>query len=200
MSIFRRSDPSSPSGSTGGADSSPSPSHSSSASSSSAVQRRRVTHIAPGTRVQGQLSGATELLIEGEVEGEIRVEAAVMIGADGVVKGPVSANLVRVGGRVEGNVQATERVEVAPSGTLEGDITAPRVVIAEGAFFKGRVDMRSEREKGAPRQEKAAERQVERPQDRSQDRSQEKTSENRRARGGEAGAGSSNAPKAPTAT
>jgi len=128
-----------------------------------------MTHIAPGTRVVGQLTGPTELLIEGEVEGEVRVDAAVMIGADGVVKGPILANVVRVGGRVEGNVQATERVEVAPSGTLEGDITAPRVIIAEGAFFKGRVEMR-------PQEKKAAERLVEK----APEKAEEKVQENRR--------------------
>ena len=139
MSIFRRSDQaSSPSSSHGSPESLASP-----ASSPSLAQRRRVTHIAQGTRVEGRLLGATELFIEGEVEGEINVQAAVVVGADGVVKGPVTGNTVRVGGRVEGTVQAAERVEVAPSGNLEGDIAAPRVIIAEGAFFKGRVEMRS---------------------------------------------------------
>ena len=169
MKIFGRSDSSSPSGSSGGSDAPSSPSHSASPSSSGAAQRRRMTHIAPGTRVVGQLTGPTELLIEGEVEGEVRVDAAVMIGADGVVKGPILANVVRVGGRVEGNVQATERVEVAPSGTLEGDITAPRVIIAEGAFFKGRVEMR-------PQEKKAAERLVEK----APEKAEEKVQENRR--------------------
>ena len=141
MSIFRRSDPvSSPSTSGGSLDTS-----SSSSSSSSPAQRRRVTHIAPGTRIEGKLTGATELLVDGEVAGEIRVEAAVAIGTDGVVEGPITASVVRVGGRVAGNVQATERVEVSPSGSLEGDIAAPRVVISEGAFFKGRVEMRTDR-------------------------------------------------------
>ena len=140
MSIFRHRDQaSSPSSSHGGSPES----LSSPASSSSPAQRRRVTHIAPGTRVEGRLVGSTELFIEGEVEGEINVQAAVVVGADGVVKGPVMASTVRVGGRVEGTVQATDRVEVAPSGNLEGDIAAPRVIIAEGAFFKGRVEMRS---------------------------------------------------------
>jgi cytoskeletal protein CcmA (bactofilin family) len=106
-----------------------------------------VTHIAAGSRVEGLLSGPTELLIEGEVHGEIRVESAVMIGTEGVVQGPISAQVVRVGGRVIGDVQAVDRVEVAPSGSLDGDISAPRVVIAEGAFFKGRIDMRSDRDK-----------------------------------------------------
>jgi cytoskeletal protein CcmA (bactofilin family) len=140
MSIFRRSDPaSSPSSSSAASgDPSSSPAH----SSSSAAQRRRITHVAPGTRVEGVLSGATELLVEGEVVGEIRVEAPVVIGTDGVVQGPIAASTVRIGGRVTGNVEATERVEVAPSGSLEGDIAAPRVVVSEGAFFKGLVEMR----------------------------------------------------------
>lgn len=107
----------------------------------SRTQQRRITHIAPGSRIQGQLSGPTELLVEGEVEGEIRVDATVMIGTEGVVQGPVTAHVVRIGGRVFGNVTASDRVEVAPSGSVEGDIVAPRIVIAEGAFFKGRVEM-----------------------------------------------------------
>jgi cytoskeletal protein CcmA (bactofilin family) len=189
MSLFRRGDSSSPSASSGGSsDLSSAPSHSSSAPK---AERRRVTHIAPGTRVQGLLSGPTELLIEGEVEGEIRVDASVMIGADGVVKGPVTANNVRVGGRVEGNVQAVERVEVAPSGSLEGDIAAPRVVIAEGAFFKGRVEMRpdrggkSEKSEKTERQEKVPERPQERPPERPdrQERTEQRASNDRRGRG-----------------
>jgi len=143
MALFRRDSGSSPSAASGGSSdfsSAPSP-------ASSSAQRRRVTHIAAGTRIEGKLTGPTELLIEGEVDGEVNVESAVMIGTEGVVRGPVSAQVVRVGGRVIGNVQAIDRVEVAPSGSLEGDIAAPRVVIAEGAFFKGRIDMRSDRDK-----------------------------------------------------
>lgn len=146
MALFRRDSGSSSSASQGGSsDFTPSPSPAS--SSSTSAQRRRVTHIAAGSRVEGRLSGPTELLIEGEVHGEIRVESAVMIGTEGVVQGPISAQVVRVGGRVVGDIQAVDRVEVAPSGSLDGDISAPRVVIAEGAFFKGRIDMRSDRDK-----------------------------------------------------
>jgi cytoskeletal protein CcmA (bactofilin family) len=175
MSIFRRGDANSPSASGGSSDLASAPINS---SSTLKAERRRVTHIAPGTRVQGLLSGPTELLIEGEVEGEIRVDASVMIGADGVVKGPVTANNVRVGGRVEGNIQAAERVEVAPSGSLEGDIAAPRVVIAEGAFFKGRVEMRSDRGKS-----EKAERPQERPQERQENRQEQRGNNDRRNRG-----------------
>lgn len=110
----------------------------------SSSQKRRLTHIAAGTRIQGEVTGPTELLIEGEIEGEIRLQATVTIGAEGAVQGPISAPLVRVGGRVVGNVTASDRVEVAPSGSVEGDISAPRIIIAEGAFFRGRVEMRGE--------------------------------------------------------
>jgi cytoskeletal protein CcmA (bactofilin family) len=112
--------------------------------------RRHLTHIAAGTLLHGAVTGSTELLIEGEVHGEVRVDAMVTVGAEGVVEGPVSAPVVRVSGRVTGNVAASDRVEVSPSGILEGDIAAPRIVIAEGAFFKGRVEMRGDRAKPAP--------------------------------------------------
>lgn len=138
MSIFRReSTPPAPGSSAAG---SLEASHS--AHSANHANKRRLTHIAPGTRLTGEVTGATELLVEGEVRGEVRVDSTVTVGADGVVEGPITAPVVRVGGRVVGNVAATDRVEVSPSGSLEGDIAAPRVVIAEGAFFKGKVEMR----------------------------------------------------------
>lgn len=99
------------------------------------------THIASGTKVVGQISGNTELVIDGRVEGEIALESRVMVGASGHIKGEVQARSVQVGGRVNGNVRGLERVEVLSSGGLEGDVVSPRVVIAEGAFFKGKVEM-----------------------------------------------------------
>src|SRR5258707_1297620 len=96
VSIFRRETP---------------PAPSSSGPSDSPGSRRRFTHIAAGTRLQGALTGSTELLIEGEVEGEIRLEAPVTIGAEGSVTGPIEAPVVRVSGRVTGNVAASDRVE-----------------------------------------------------------------------------------------
>jgi cytoskeletal protein CcmA (bactofilin family) len=126
MSIFRREP--SPSPLVAGGSSDPS--------------QRRLTHVAAGTRLQGELTGATELLVDGEIAGEVRIDAPVTVGPEGLVTGPIAAPLVRIGGRVVGNVAASDRVEVSPSGSLEGNISAPRVVIAEGAFFKGVVDMR----------------------------------------------------------
>ncbi len=105
------------------------------------ADRPRVTRVAPGTVVRGALGGTTEVAIDGRVEGEVRVEALVVVGPGGEVVGPLSGTSVRIAGRVEGRVEATDRVELSASGALEGDIAAPRIVIAEGAFFKGRVEM-----------------------------------------------------------
>lgn len=103
--------------------------------------RGKVTHVAAGSRIEGTISGATELFVEGEVEGHIRLDERVTVGPGGLVKGEIEARLVSIGGRVQGNVRGRDRVEVTSSGALEGDVAAPRVVVAEGAFFKGRVEM-----------------------------------------------------------
>lgn len=108
-----------------------------------------ITRIASGTRVTGEISGSTELLIEGEVDGRIRLDGRAVIGQGGGVKGEIDARSVLVAGRVEGPVRGSERVEVGASGRLEGDIAAPRVTIAEGAFFKGKVEMGGRDEKRA---------------------------------------------------
>jgi cytoskeletal protein CcmA (bactofilin family) len=112
------------------------------------------TVIAKGTRLEGTVTGATALHVDGEVAGEVRITATVTLGADGVLSGPVSAKSVLIAGRLQGDVKAVERVEIAATGSLEGNVTSPRFVTAEGAFFKGRVEMTQERE-GADASRKA---------------------------------------------
>ena len=104
-------------------------------------RRNAPTWIAPGCKITGRVGGTADLQIDGEIEGEVRVETAVSVGASGLVRGEIFARAVRIGGRVVGNVKGSERVEVQPAGTLEGDVASPRVVIAEGAFVKGKVEM-----------------------------------------------------------
>jgi len=99
------------------------------------------TLIAPGTKVVGKVTGNAEVVVDGELEGELRVDGGAVIGTGGTVRGEIAARTVRVAGKVYGNIKGGERVEVLASGALEGDVSAPRVVIAEGAFFKGKVEM-----------------------------------------------------------
>ncbi len=108
------------------------------------------THIANGSKVVGRISGSADLVIDGIVEGEIHLESQVVIGSDGRVEGKILARSVEVAGQVLGNVQGGERVEVLATGSLEGDVLSPRVVIAEGAFFKGKVEMTDKIAKPAP--------------------------------------------------
>ncbi len=99
------------------------------------------THIAAGSKVIGEISGEADLIIDGVVEGEIHLQSRVVVGAEGRVEGKIHAHSVEVAGKVLGNVKGDERVEVLATGSLEGDVLSPRVVIAEGAFFKGKVEM-----------------------------------------------------------
>jgi cytoskeletal protein CcmA (bactofilin family) len=114
------------------------------------VKSPEATEIARGTRVEGQISGDAELVVDGEVHGEIRLQSHVVVGKEGLVHGTIIARTVEVSGRVVGNVEGVEKVEVLASGSLEGDVASARVMIADGAFFKGKIDMVSG--KGAAQQ------------------------------------------------
>jgi len=107
----------------------------------SGEKRENPTYIAAGSKITGEISGSAEVLVDGEFDGRLYLDSTVVIGQEGRVKGEIRARSVRVEGRVVGDVRGIERVEVMASGTLEGDISASRVVIAEGAFFKGNVEM-----------------------------------------------------------
>lgn len=97
--------------------------------------------IGPNIRIQGELSGDEDLVVEGRVEGKISVSKGLRIGPQAQVNAEVKAHHVTIAGRVVGNVSATDKVEILPSGVLEGNIRAPKIAIAEGAQFKGSVDM-----------------------------------------------------------
>ncbi len=97
--------------------------------------------IGPNIRIQGELSGDEDLVVEGRVEGKISVTKGLRIGPQAQVNAEVKAHHVVIAGRIVGNVIATEKVEILPSGILEGNIRAPKIAIAEGAQFKGSVDM-----------------------------------------------------------
>ena len=92
--------------------------------------------------IKGELSGDEDLTIEGRVEGHIDLRNHVLtIGSDGHVAAEVVAKSIVVLGRVTGNLTATEKVDIREKGSVEGDIMAPRVAIADGAEFRGSVDM-----------------------------------------------------------
>jgi cytoskeletal protein CcmA (bactofilin family) len=92
--------------------------------------------------IKGELSGSEDLTVEGSVEGTIELRDNVLtIGPNGKIKAQVSAKVVIVQGKVNGNVTASERVDIRGGGWVEGDVVSPRVAIADGAHFRGSVDM-----------------------------------------------------------
>lgn len=98
--------------------------------------------IGKSLQVKGELTGQEDLAIEGKVEGKITLKGySVTIGQTGRISGEIHAKSVVVAGLLNGNIVAEETVEVAATGTMMGDIRAPRVVLADGAKFKGSIDM-----------------------------------------------------------
>ena len=101
--------------------------------------------LGPGTRFVGELSGDEDIVVNGRLEGTIRVDRKVSIGPEGTVQGEIHARQVVVGGRVNGDVHASERAELTSSAVVEGGVHAPKVVISEGARLEGRVAMSEEK-------------------------------------------------------
>lgn len=99
-------------------------------------------NIGKSVVIKGELSGSEDLTIEGQVEGKIELRQNVLtIGANGKIKAQVFAKAVIILGEVTGNVTASEKVDIRDHGSVDGDITSPRVAIAEGAHFRGSIDM-----------------------------------------------------------
>jgi len=101
-----------------------------------------IVNIGKSVVIKGELQGSEDLTIEGHVEGTIQLREHVLtIGPNGRIKAQVFAKSVVVLGEVTGNVTATDKVDIRDAGSVDGDIVAPRVAIAEGAHFRGSVDM-----------------------------------------------------------
>lgn len=136
MSIFRR-------------DEEPATSPSSTPTPGRSQPEATTTIVARGSKLEGEIGGGAPVHVAGEFHGRIDVEQTVIVNPHGKVYGDIQARIAQVAGRVEGNIHGTERVEILASGALTGDISAPRVTIAEGAFFKGQVEMTGEEPAGS---------------------------------------------------
>jgi cytoskeletal protein CcmA (bactofilin family) len=107
-----------------------------------------IVNIGKSVVIKGELNGSEDLTIEGHVEGTIQLRDHVLtIGPNGRIKAQVFAKSVIVLGEVTGNVTASDKVDIRDNGSVDGDIVSPRVAIAEGAHFRGSVDMQR---KGGP--------------------------------------------------
>jgi cytoskeletal protein CcmA (bactofilin family) len=118
---------------------------------------RDMVNIGKSVVIKGELNGSEDLTVEGHVEGRIELKDHVLtIGPNGKIKAQVFAKAVIVLGEVNGNVTASEKVDIRDGGSVDGDIIAPRVAIAEGAHFRGSVDMQRKGQSQQPSEKKGA--------------------------------------------
>jgi cytoskeletal protein CcmA (bactofilin family) len=114
------------------------------------------TIIGESILISGSLNGDEDLTVRGRVEGTLTLTKTLVVEPTGIVKAEVQVKNCVIAGVVVGNVTATESVEITKEGRMVGDIGAPRVIIVDGASFRGRIDMgevdveRAERSSRAP--------------------------------------------------
>lgn len=99
------------------------------------------TIIGETITVTGNVSGDEDLTVRGRIEGSIAIGKTLIVEQTGVVRAEVQAANCVISGVVVGNIAASESVEITKEARMVGDISAPRVIIADGASFRGRVDM-----------------------------------------------------------
>ena len=108
-------------------------------------QESSKVNIGKSVIIKGELSGSEDLTIEGQVDGKIELRQNVLtIGPNGRIKAEIFAKAVVVQGEVSGNITATEKVDIRDAGSVDGDLAAPRIAIADGAHFRGSIDMKRE--------------------------------------------------------
>ena len=91
--------------------------------------------------INGEITGDDDLTIRGTIKGRISLSASLFVENSGTVEADIETDNVEISGNVTGNINASDKVELRTDGRMVGDIKAPRILIADGAVFKGNVDM-----------------------------------------------------------
>ena len=100
--------------------------------------------IGSSIRIKGDLSGDEDLLIQGQIQGKIKLQSHnVTVGQSGRVKADIRGRNIRVEGEVDGNLFGEEEIVIRASGRVQGNLQAPRVTLENGSNFKGSIDMDS---------------------------------------------------------
>lgn len=98
--------------------------------------------IGPSISIKGDVTGSEDLVIQGKIDGSVTLgHHAVSVGSEGRVNANIVGRIITIEGRVEGDLTAEEQIILRGSAQVHGDIKAPRVVLEDGATFRGLVDM-----------------------------------------------------------
>jgi cytoskeletal protein CcmA (bactofilin family) len=109
--------------------------------------------------IKGQIHSSEDLYIDGEVQGELHLEnCRLTVGPNGKLHCGTKARDVEILGQVDGNVETSEKIAIRKGGQLVGDVRTAGIVIEDGAYFKGSIDIMNQRETAvaAPKGEPAA--------------------------------------------
>ena len=102
----------------------------------------QTTTIGASITLNGELNGNEDLLIQGQVEGNIFLkEHNLTIGEQGRIKANAFAKTITVRGELTGDLNGLDKVTITSTGRVRGNIVAPKVILEEGATFKGSIDM-----------------------------------------------------------
>ena len=91
--------------------------------------------------IQGSLTGAEDLIVEGRIEGTIKLSNHLTVAADGVVAADLEVEDLTVNGMVQGEIRASRSITINAGARVVGNVGAPRIIIEDGARFRGRVEM-----------------------------------------------------------
>ncbi len=106
------------------------------------VPKASIAHIGKSVQIKGELIGSEDLVVDGIVEGTIELpDYQLTVGENGKLKANVNAKKVVIVGSVKGNIRAIDNVTIRKSGSLVGDLVVAGVIIEEGAYFKGSIDI-----------------------------------------------------------
>jgi cytoskeletal protein CcmA (bactofilin family) len=98
--------------------------------------------LGPSLHVKGEISGNEDLHVDGSVEGQIALEdRKLTVGASAKVSADISAREIVIYGNVKGNLRARDRIEIKKDGSVVGDLTTARIMIEDGAYFKGSIEI-----------------------------------------------------------
>lgn len=97
--------------------------------------------IGKGIYIKGEVTGAEDLIVEGTIEGSINLKNHLLVGQTGVVLASVASEALTIYGEVRGDVSATTRIEINETAKVVGDLRAPVIFLADGARFRGRIEM-----------------------------------------------------------
>ena len=111
-------------------------------SGTSSASPSRSASIGKSVVIKGQLFAREDLFIDGEIEGSVEMlEHRITVGPNGKIVAGIKAREIVVLGTIHGNVEASEKIEIRKDAKLVGDIRTVRIVIEDGAFFKGSIDI-----------------------------------------------------------